>query len=135
MTANYVHSCDCANEFPTWNLRGSILRLMVLLRERANFHERSSGNQDVNGWTDGRVSLEIYMYISKYIYIYTYTSNRGRNGGNQISGCGISHCNAKFEKLRSEHAHIARERIGPLRYARDVRTLIYNIIQSWRSPI
>lgn len=34
-------------------------------------------------------------------------------------GCGISHCNAKFEKLRSEHAHIVQERIGPFWYARD----------------
>lgn len=58
-----------------------------------NFREQS--NQDANGRTDGWISLEV--------------PNRG-NSGNQISGCGISRCNAKFENLKPKHARIARER-------------------------
>lgn len=78
---------------------------------------------------DGRVSLEIVCAfvcvctrvcacVRARALVRACVPNRG-DGGNQISVCGISHCNMKFEKLRSEHARIARERIGPFRYACD----------------
>jgi len=59
-----------------------------------------------------------YMY---YTCVYIYTES-GRNGGNQISECGISHCKLQREIRETKveiRPYIRKDISGPFRYARD----------------
>lgn len=84
MRANCVHSCDRMN-FPGTGIYAEALLTVCYVRELL----RSSGNQDVNGWTDGWVSLEIEVYVPKCVYVYTYM-NRGEIVGIRFRVWNIS---------------------------------------------